>query len=159
LLKLPNKADIYDQGEEILKDFVSSISTNSMAQLITWASKSTKNNIMELEFQGRLVPEAHRILDGTADTTQENVLPAIGKRTDITLSGAHSIVILELKQLPGWAGPTRIQMSNHHKQLRGYVKARRMMEVQGQQRTVAGFVVVMYDSGRSYVVEKLPNDT
>jgi hypothetical protein len=157
LLALPNKADIYDQGEEILKDFVSSISTNSMAKLIVWASKSTQNNIMELQFQGHMVSEAHRILDGTAETTQEDVLP--GKRTDITLSGAHSVIILELKQLPGGAGPTRIQMNNYSKQLCGYVKARRTMELQGKRRPVAGFVVVMYDSGRSYVVEKLPNDT
>jgi hypothetical protein len=90
LLELPNKADIYDQGENILKDFVSTISTNSMAKLITWASKSTKRNIMELQFQGHQVLEAHHILDGTAETTQENLPPATGKGTDITLSEARS---------------------------------------------------------------------
>eukprot|EP00978_Attheya_sp_CCMP212_P018491 scaffold50627_cov40-Attheya_sp.AAC.1 len=37
-------------------------------------------------------------------------------------------------------------MNNHSKQLCGYVKARREMELQGQKRPVAGFVVVVYDS-------------
>ena len=35
-------------------------------------------NILELQLQGHLVSGAHRILDGTTDTAEENVLPAIG---------------------------------------------------------------------------------
>lgn len=158
LLQLQGKDDLYDQGEEILMDFVTSISRNSMAKLIKWASKDEKNNILELQFQGHMEGEAYRILDGTAQTTQENVLPPTGKRTDITLSGQFSVVILELKQLPGADGPGD-KMAGYHKQLTGYVKTRRQMEKKaGGGRCVVGFVVVMYNSGQSYVVEKLRSE-
>jgi transcription termination factor Rho len=82
------------------------------------------------------------------------------KRTDITLSGNNSVVILELKKLNGSTGPTVKQKREYHKQLRGYIEQRVVMEHQRtEQRLVAGFLVVMYDDGQKYIVEKPPEET
>ena len=57
------------------------------------------------------------------------------------MSGTPSVVLLELNQFPGAALPTRSQMNNHT-QLHGYIENRRQFEVQVQQRSVAGFVLL-----------------
>jgi hypothetical protein len=159
LLLLDSKVAIYEQGEEILKEFVTSISSRSMAKLICWARSDSKNNILELQLQGAMVSEAHNILNGTASTTQENVLPATGKRTDITLSGDSCVIILELKQGSTRIGPSELEMGKHHIQLAAYGNTRRDMENSGNKnRPVAGFVVAMHNNGQSCVVEKLRGD-
>lgn len=151
--------DLYREGESILVDFATSISQNSMAKLMAWAASDPSNHILELQFQSHIITEAHLILEGKAPTTQENILPLTGKRTDITFSSASCVVILELKQVATATVPTPAFIQEAHNQLTGYVQTRREMEKAGENRPVAGFLVVMYNDGASYVVEKLRNDS
>lgn len=67
-------------------------------------------------------------------------------------------MILELKQVATVEEPTQAFIQGAHNQLTGYVKTRREMEKAGKNRPVAGFLVVMYNNGDGYVVEKLRND-
>ncbi|KAL3905427.1 MAG: hypothetical protein SGILL_009681, partial [Bacillariaceae sp.] len=155
LVALKSTEDLYTDGEEILVDFVTSISQNNMARLMAWASSDDENHILELQFQSHVVTEAHAILQDTARTSQEDVLPATGKRTDVTFSSKTTVVILELKQVASETPPTADFVSKAQEQLAGYVKTRQAMEEAGKGRAVAGFVVIMYDNGAGYVVEKL----
>ena len=82
-------------------------------------------------------------------------MPATGKRTDVTFSSNTSVVILELKQVASETPPTADYVSKAQEQLAGYVKTRQAMEEAGKGRAVAGFVVIMYDNGAGYVVQKL----
>jgi hypothetical protein len=159
LLQLSSLSDIYGKGEKMITDFVSTLSENSMSSLIAWAVADPENHILELQFQGFLLGEMHsRLYEGEA-VIQETVLDN-KKRTDITLSGNNSVVILELKKLNGSTGPTVKQKREYHKQLRGYIEQRVVMEHQRtEQRLVAGFLVVMYDDGQKYIVEKPPEET
>mmetsp|Transcript_6783 Transcript_6783/g.18959 ORF Transcript_6783/g.18959 Transcript_6783/m.18959 type:complete len:637 (-) Transcript_6783:946-2856(-) len=158
LVSLTSKEDLYAQGEEILVDFVTSISKNNMTKLMAWASSDTNNHILELQFQSHVVTEAHDILDGKARTSQEDNLPKTGKRTDVTFSSETCVVILELKQVASEAPPTAAFISKAHEQLAGYVETRQLMEIAGKGRPVAGFVVVMHNDGAAYIVEKLRQD-
>ena len=150
--------DLYGQGESILEDFVTSISQNRMAALMAWAASDPDNHILELQFQSHVVTDAHYILEGKALTTQENILPLTGKRTDVTFSSESCVVILELKQVATATELTQAFIQRAHDQLTEYVQTRREMEKAGENRPVAGFLVVMYNDGDSYVVEKLRND-
>jgi hypothetical protein len=67
------------------------------------------------------VSEVHKILQGMAEMTQENILPANRKQMDIMFSGDDSVVILALKKLAG-DGPTPAKLVSYHMQLAGYVK-------------------------------------
>jgi hypothetical protein len=156
LTSLKTTEELYAQGEEILADFVTSISKNCMARFMYWASSDANNNILELQFQSHVVTEAHDILKGNVQTTQENSLPVTGKRTDVTFSSETCVVILELKQVQDT--PTATFLRKAHEQLSGYIKTRRAMEEVANRRPVAGFVVVMCNDGASYVVEKLSNE-
>lgn len=158
LVALTSTDDLYAKGEDILVDFVTSISENSLAKLMRWASSDPSNHILELQFQSGIVSEAHDILKDVAQTTQEDILPQTGKRTDVTFSSASSVVILELKQVASATPPAKAFITKAHEQLAGYVQTRREMEVVGKKRPVAGFVVIMYNDGDKYVVEKLRND-
>lgn len=159
LVSYTSTHELYSHGEDILEDFVTSISKNGMAELMAWASSDVDNHILELQFQGHVVTQAHRILNGIAHTTQEDRLPETGKRTDVTFSSATSVVVLELKQVPSEAAPPEAFIANAHEQLAGYVETRRLMEAAGRKaRAVAGFVVIMYNDGASYIVEKLRGD-
>jgi hypothetical protein len=158
LLELQSTEDLYDQGEDILVDFVTSISKNNMTRLMAWAASDDNNHILELQFQSQLVTEAHAILEGIAKTTQEDTLPASRERTDVTFASPKCVVILELKQVATGA-PTANFISKAHKQLAGYVKTRRNMEAAALTRPVVGFIVVMYSNGAAYVVEKLRGDS
>jgi hypothetical protein len=108
---------------------------------------------LELQFQSHVVDD---ILKGNAQTTQENILPETGTRTDVTFSSETCVVVLELKQLQDT--PTAAFLSKAHEQLSGYVQRRRAMEKVAKRRPVSGFVVVMCNDGASHVVEKLSND-
>ena len=122
---------------------------------MAWASSDSQNHILELQLQSHIITEAHDILAGVAQTTQEDRLPGTGKRTDVTFSSPKSVVILELKQVPEDA-PTEAFIAKAHEQLARYVEIRLQMETEtGQHRPVAGFVVIMYNDGASYVVQKL----
>eukprot|EP00980_Cylindrotheca_fusiformis_P022425 scaffold9290_cov107-Cylindrotheca_fusiformis.AAC.3 len=125
---------------------------------MAWASSDANNHILELQFQSHVVTEAHDILQGMTQITQEDKLPETGKRTDVTFSSETSVVILELKQLASATPPSTAFLSMAHGQLSGYVETRKNMEKVGEGRPVAGFVVVMYDDGAAYVVEKLRQD-
>ncbi len=50
LISLKTVDDLYNQGEDILADFVTSISRNGMAKLISWAAEDEDNHIFELQF-------------------------------------------------------------------------------------------------------------
>ena len=157
LTSLTTTEELYAKGEDILVDFVTSISKNNMARLMSWASSDTRNHILELQFQSHVITEAHDILRGRAQTTQEDILPLTGKRTDVTFSSTTNVVILELKQVQ--KPPTAAFITKAHEQLSGYVETRRAMEAVAHKRPVAGFVVIMYNDGAAYVVEKLRNDS
>lgn len=150
LTSLTTTEDLYAAGEDILVDFVTSISKNNMARLMSWASSDTQNHILELQFQSHVITEAHDILQGRAQTTQEDILPLTGKRTDVTFSSTTSVVILELKQVQKAPSPAFI--TNAHGQLSAYVQTRRAMEAVAKQRPVAGFVVIMCNNGADHVV-------
>ena len=122
---------------------------------MAWASSDANNHILELQFQSHVVTEAHDILQDMAWTSQEDKLPATGKRTDVTFCSDTSVVILELKQVASETPPTADFVSKAQEQLAGYVKTRQAMEKAGKGRAVAGFVVIMYDNGAGYVVQKL----
>ena len=160
LLQLSSLSEIYEKGEKLITDFVSTLSESNMSSLIAWAVADPDNHIMELQLQGFLVGEMHNVLYEGTTVAQETVLPN-KKRTDITLSGDNSLVILELKKLNGSTEPTVKQKKEYHAQLRGYITQRAAMErEQGtRQRMVAGFLVVIYDDGQKYIVEKSPQET
>ena len=155
LVALESAEDLYAHGEEILVDFVTFISQNNMARLMAWASSDANNHILELQFQSYIVGGAYDILQELALTSQEDVLPVSGKRTDVTFSSPTCVVILELKQVATVEGPSVDFLTNTHEQLAGYVKTRMAMEELDKRRPVAGFVVVTYNDGANYVVEKL----
>ena len=155
LVALTSAEELYSQGEDILVDFVTSISEKSMTKLMAWAASDSKNHILELQFQSHIVAGAHGILQELALTSQEDVLPVSGKRTDVTFSSPTCVVILELKQVATVKGPSVGFLTNAHEQLAGYVKTRMAMEELDKRRPVAGFVVVTYNDGADYVVEKL----
>jgi hypothetical protein len=68
-----------------------------------------------------------------------------------------SIVVLEFKKKEGTSPPTLAQWKGYHDQLRGYVQDHRRTE-SPDNKFVADFVLVMYDSGRNYAVQKLTRD-
>jgi hypothetical protein len=156
ILSCTSKELLYERGEDILVDFVTSISERNMTKLMAWAASDEENNILELQFPSHVISEAHNILKGVADTTREDVLPETRKRTDVTFSSETCVVILELKQYRG--DPTEIFMKNAHNQLAGYVRIREKMENLGNKRPVAGFVVIMCNNGDGFVVEKLADE-
>jgi hypothetical protein len=98
------------------------------------------------------------LFEGAA-VAQETVLEN-KNRTDITLSGPEALVILELNEINSPSMPLDAQKVDYHKQLRSYVMERTEMESEKgkSKRVVAGFLVVMYDDGRQYVVEKVTNE-
>mmetsp|Transcript_28304 Transcript_28304/g.77694 ORF Transcript_28304/g.77694 Transcript_28304/m.77694 type:complete len:265 (-) Transcript_28304:498-1292(-) len=81
LVSYTSTQELYSHGEEILEDFVSSISKNGMTELMAWASSDVDNHILELQLQGHVVAQAHKILNGIAHTTQEDRLPETGKHS------------------------------------------------------------------------------
>lgn len=88
------------------------------------------------------------------ETTQEEDSLGSG-RSDVTIAGKSNVLLLELKQKTTATGPTKTEMDKHHKQLSGYmadlVRKERHAKVP---RRVAGFVVVMYNNGKSFHVER-----
>ena len=73
----------------------------------------------------------------------------------MTLMGVNVVVILELKKYDGDSPPSDNRKKEYHDQLRGYVEEREKMEKsQTRVRPITGFLVVMYDNGRQYIVEK-----
>jgi hypothetical protein len=154
LFKCKTLKEVYEQGEAHITNFLTTLSATSMSSLIKWAARQGDNHSMELQLQGFIVGELHNELYGIATVQQETVLPT-KKRTDITLQGDHVLVILELKKLNGPRPPTDAKKNEYHHQLRDYVTTRNRMKVKGKKRPVAGFIVVLYDDGRHYIVEGL----
>jgi hypothetical protein len=154
LLMLSDRAQIYLEGPAILTEFCQALSAKGMKALIKWAQEKKKNNILELQFQAFLVGALHdTLLDVLVATTQEDVLE--GGRTDVTIAGDTIVLILELKQKPTMVGPTPLEMTAHQKQLSGYTKEVKATEAKASTpRIVAGFVVVMYNNGKSFHVER-----
>jgi hypothetical protein len=155
LMKLQTLEQIYANGVDQLKEFVSVLSEKNMSKLIAWAETEENNNILELQFQAYMAAELGYTLDQTASTTQAKRPPKSSKRKDITIVGEFSVVILELKKHNGLDPPTKAELVRYHNQLQGYVESHRK-DAKGL--VVAGFVVVMYAKGRQYVVESLCND-
>jgi hypothetical protein len=122
--------------------------------MINGAQASSRNRILDLQFQGFLVGELHdhfmaddaAILPTQGDTLDSNL------RTDIQMKGNTTILVLELKQKPSVnAPPTLLEMTKYHKQLHEYVE-----EVSKKEKdlVVAGFVVVMYANGTKFQIEQ-----
>jgi hypothetical protein len=154
LFALITLKEVYDQGVDLIKDFLATLSATGMSSLIDWAALHENNNFMELQLQGFMIGELHDELYGIATVEQGDLLPT-SKRSDITLQGNHVLVVLELKKLNGPTPPTEAQKIAYHDQLRGYVTTRNEMEAKEKKRPVAGFIVVQYAGGRHYIVEKL----
>ena len=62
------------------------------------------------------------------------------------------MVVLELKQTKD--APGQAFLKKAHEQLSEYIETHRNMEEVSNKRPVAGFVVIMYEKGAKYVVEK-----
>lgn len=158
LLALKSKEEMYNQGIEILKEFLSSLSQNKMKDLIAWAGAHESNRILELQWQGNIVESLFKEFEASnylSRTTQEDKLES--GRSDITVMTERCIVVLELKKKDGSTGPTAKQWERYHDQLRGYVEEHRKSLDTGSS-WVAGFVLVMYNKGKNYEVRKLSND-
>ena len=152
LLKCESKQEMYQHGESILLEFLHALSAERMAKLIAWAASGEGNRILELQFQGNIVEFLHEKLE--AITTQEDKLDA--GRSDITVSTERCQVILELKKKDGASAPTAKEWERYHSQLRNYVQELRTKAKSGH--WVAGFVLVMFNGGTSFLVQKLTND-
>jgi hypothetical protein len=159
LVKITTKVEMYQKGEGILMDFLKSLTVSRMSSLIAWAASSPSNRILELQLQGNILAELHdsfvvAALDSQAETTQEDLLPS-GGRSDVTISTVRSKVVLELKKKEGQHPPTANEWTKHHAQLAGYVADRRQ---ENGNTFVAGFLLVMYNGGQGFAVQKLRND-
>ena len=87
--------------------------------------------------------------------TQEDVLNS--GRTDVRIAGAGTVLLLELKQKPELCGPNDAEMKRHHNQLEEYMReliALEKVKLAQSQRRIAGFLVVMYNDGKSFRVER-----
>jgi hypothetical protein len=159
LVELKTKVEIYKQGETILMDFLKSLSVSRMSSLIAWAASSPgQNRILELQLQGDMIAELHDLfvvaaLDQQAEITQEDALDS--GRCDVTISTERCRVVLELKKKEGNHPPTATEWTKHHNQLAGYVEDRRK---ENANTFVAGFVLVMYNGGEGFAVQKLRGD-
>ena len=160
LLKLKTKESMYREGRGILLEFLHALSENRMCALIAWAESGKGNRILELQQQGGIVSELYGQFKTALEfvaTTQEDKLPS--GRSDVSITTADCKVVLELKKKDGASGPTETQWKAYHDQLRGYVADREREEEQSSgSRWVAGFVLVMYNGGKNYAVEKLRNE-
>lgn len=155
LLECQSAHDAYSQGEDLIKDFLATLSSTSMLAMVDWAKTHRKNHILELQLQAFMVGELHNTIYPKAQVLQETVMPSKA-RTDITLMGVNIVVILELKEYEGGSPPSDNMKKEYHNQLRGYVEERKKMEASRPSvRPITGFVVVIYDNGRQYIVEKL----
>jgi hypothetical protein len=145
--------DIYNH-QALLQEFMETLPASGMTKMINWVNASNRNRILELQFQGFLVGELHDHFmadDAAILPTQEDTLDS-NLRTDIQIKGKTTILVLELKQKSRVnAPPTRLEMTNYHKQLHEYVE-----EVSKKKKDllVAGFVVVMYANGREFQIER-----
>jgi hypothetical protein len=160
LLALKTKAEMYTQGEAIIENFLKALSETRMASLIAWVGFSPDggNRILELQLQGSTVAELYDAFNVATSTrqavaTQEDNLES--GRSDVTITTSSSVVVLELKKKDSARPPTSTQWEGFHNQLRGYVRDRRM---ESPDKIVAGFVLVMYNGGRNYAVQKLTRD-
>jgi hypothetical protein len=142
-------------------DFLKSLSVSRMSSLIAWAASSpSQNRILELQLlvQGNIISELYELfvvaaLDPLAETTQEDKLNS--GRSDVTTSTERSRVVLDLKKKEGKHPPTALEWTKHHEQLAGYVKDPRQ---ENDNTFVAGFVLVMYNGGQGFAVQKLRDD-
>ena len=154
LFDLSSVQNIYDH-QIYLEEFLLTLPESGMSKMIQWAKTSTKNRILELQFQGFLVGELHDHFisedNGDVLTTQQDVVDE-KSRTDIQLWGKNTVLILELKQKPSeTAPPTQAQLTQYHDELYRYVET---VSKEEKKRMVAGFVVVMYANGTKFHVER-----
>jgi hypothetical protein len=103
-----------------------------MSSLIAWAAFSPKNRILELQLQGSIIAELYEsFVVAALDTKAETAQEdkLDSGRSEVTISTERSRVVLELKK--------------KEKRKKGFV---------------AGFVLVMYNGGQGFAVQKLRDD-
>ena len=95
--------------------------------------------------------EASRTIFHDVATTQEDKLDF--GRSDVTITTEKCMLVLELKKKDNATGPTTREWEAYHAQLRKYVEENRSKT--NHSKWVAGFVLVMYNGGKEYAVQKL----
>lgn len=147
---------LYLIGATQIGEFMQTLPKSGMSSLVRWAEKARSNRILELQFQGFLIGELANLLwSEDVATTQEDVMNS--GRTDVRVAGKGTVLLLELKQKPTTAGPSSAEMTNYHRQLHKYMEELVQSENVNPapvRRRVAGFVVVMYNNGKSFKVER-----
>jgi hypothetical protein len=152
LMRMKTAEHMYREGPNAITMFLRSISKSGMKWMILWARDTKGNTVMELQFQGFLL-SAIKASTLEAEATQEDVLG--NGRTDVRIANAKILLIFELKQKKANAPPTPNELKKHHEQLRGYMRDAKACE--HLHRLVVGFLVVMYDNGTKFDVEKTTN--
>jgi hypothetical protein len=152
LMRMKTAEDIYREGASAITVFLRSISESGMKGMILWARDTRRNTIMELQFQWFLL-SAITASTLEAEDTQEDILG--NGRTDVRIANTKFLLILELKQKKANAPPTPNELTKHHEQLSGYMRDAKASE--HLYRLVVGFLVVVYDNGTKFYVEKTTN--
>ena len=109
-----------------------------MQILIDWASPAKGNQILELQFQGKILEER---TPGQIQC-QPSILPKPPKKTRLVLAEA-TLKLLELKKKDGPKEPTAKEWEKYDAQLQTYVEEHKQKI---SSPLVVGFVLVMYDN-------------
>ena len=146
---------LYGIGEKNVQEFMRTLPKSGMSSLICWANLKRQNKIMELQFQAYLIAQLSESLwDENVETSQEDMTSS-GQRTDVRIANDNTIIVLELKQTPSPTLPNTDRMQEFHQQLIGdMVDIVEAEKAKPNPRQVAGFLVVMYNNGTSFEVQK-----
>lgn len=146
---------LYGRGEINVQEFMRTLPKSGMSSLIRWANLKRQNKIMDLQFQAYLISQLSESLwDENVETSQEDMTSS-GQRTDVRIANHNTIIVLELKQTPSPKLPNTDKMKEFHQQLSGYmVDIVEAEKAKPTPRQVAGFLVVMYNNGTLFEVQK-----
>lgn len=147
--------DLYSNGVNYVKDFMYTLPKSGISSLIHWANSRGSQSRMELQFHFLVETLSASLWNENVVTSQEDIITTSKQRTDVRITGEKTIILLELKQTHATTPPDRYNMDVYHKQLSGYMSQLVAEEkTKPNPRQVAGFLVVMYNNGMSFAVEK-----
>lgn len=145
---------LYQIGATQIEEFMHTLPKSGMASLVRWAEDTRRNKILELHFQGFLIGAlADSLWFEDVETSQEDVTPS--GRTDVRIAGERTLLLLELKQKSASTSPTTREMDTYQEQLHEYMAE--LVQIENKTtdpRRVAGFVVVMFNNGKSFSVQR-----
>lgn len=145
---------LYLIGATQIEEFMQTLPESGMSSLVRWAEERRSNRIWEFPFQGYLIRQLADLLwSEDVAMSQEDLIES--SRTDVRIAGAKTVLLLELKQKPTTAAPTTAEMNKYHQQLHQYMEELDQSEnAKPARRRVAGFVVIMFNNGKSFKVER-----